>query len=632
MSIKKQLSMIMSVFALILLSMNILLSYFSTKNNLREVSETQMMLTATQIAIAVEQSRSIYDYFKEGTKEGLSEDYIDRTLKLTSPEVISQESIQANPDLLEISGISLLNQGDQGHLLFGTNNFKNEDMVQMVRDVLNSETSLIHETTIQGIRILESYVPIKPYRQEPYVIRIIYSYEPISMAISGQVFSEVLVSAGILLIVIASSYIISGGLIRPIQAILNKVNQLSSGDFKTRLEINRNDELGTLAIQINMMAESLWRYTTELKRKSEENRSMNEHLESIINGTADAIHVTDVEGTILRVNSAFEDLYGWKSEEIIGSKLDFVPLFKEEETFEWRKEQELEQGGSFILAETVRLHKDGSEVSVSISESPMYNEEGEVSAFITISRDMTEHNKMEELLRRSEKLTTVGQLAAGVAHEIRNPLTTLRGFLQMQQSMKVVNEMHTDIMLSELDRINLIVSEFLILAKPQAVHFEVRDVRFTLGDVISFLDSEAHLHNIEFQSHFSHSPILVHCEENQLKQVFINILKNAMEAMPNGGVIKLIVEEEDARLAIIRVIDQGEGISKERIKKLGEPFYTNKEKGTGLGLMVSQRIIEVHKGTLEYDSELGKGTMVTVTLPRITAVIEQQDELKPEGA
>ncbi|MNC21457.1 Sporulation kinase E [compost metagenome] len=332
----------------------------------------------------------------------------------------------------------------------------------------------------------------------------------------------------------------------------------------------------------------------------------------------------------MRVNSAFEDLYGWSAEEIIGSKLDFVPPFKAEEGFEWHSEQELEQGRSFVLAETIRLHKDGTEVNVSISESPIYNEEGQIAAFITISRDMTEHNKMEDLLRRSEKLTTVGRLAAGVAHEIRNPLTTLRGFLQMQQSMKMINEMHTDIMLSELDRINLIVSEFLILAKPQAVHFEVKDVRFTLGDVISFLDSEAHLHNIEFQVDFSQTPILIHCEENQLKQVFINVLKNAMEAMPTGGMIKLLVEEDD-RKAVIRVIDQGEGISKERLKKLGEPFYTNKEKGTGLGLMVSQRIIEAHKGLLEFDSELGKGTVVTVTLPKVTAVIKS-DDIMTEGA
>ncbi|MNZ67417.1 Sporulation kinase E [compost metagenome] len=630
MSIKKKLSLIMSVFALTLLTINILLSYFSTRDNLREESEANMMLTAKQIALAVEQSRSVYDYIKRESREGSNQVYIEHTLKMTSPERITQESIRSNNSLLEISGVNPLNKQSSQFLLFGTYEFKSEDLLLMAKRALDSETSFLHDTTINGERVLESFVPIEPYNQEPYVIRIISSYEPISTAISQQLFSQVLISVVLLFIVISASYILAGEVIRPIQDILKKVNQLSSGDFNTRLKIDRNDELGSLALQINTMAESLGRYTMELKQKNEENRSVNEHLESIINGTADAIHVTDAKGKILRVNSAFEDLYGWNVEEIVGSKLDFVPPFKAEEGFEWRSEQELEQGRSFVLAETVRLRKDGAQVNVSISESPIYNEEGQIAAFITISRDMTEHNKMEDLLRRSEKLTTVGRLAAGVAHEIRNPLTTLRGFLQMQQSMKMVNEMHTDIMLSELDRINLIVSEFLILAKPQAVHFEVKDVRFTLGDVISLLDSEAHLHNIEFQVYFSQAPILIHCEENQLKQVFINVLKNAMEAMPSGGMIKLLVEEED-RQAVIRVIDQGEGISKERLKKLGEPFYTNKEKGTGLGLMVSQRIIEVHKGLLEFESELGKGTIVTVTLPKVTAVIKSDDVLT-EGA
>ncbi|MNO33760.1 Sporulation kinase E [compost metagenome] len=630
MSIKKKLSLIMSVFALTLLSINIILSYFSTRDNLREESEANMMLTAKQIALAVEQSRSVYDYIKRGSSQGINQSYIEHTLKMTSPERITQESVRANSSLLEISGVNPMTQSSSQFLLFGSYEFKNDEMVQMAKKSLDNDTSFLHDTTIGGERVLESFIPIRPYNQEPYVIRIISSYDPIATAISEQLFSQVAISVVLLFIVISASYILAGEVIRPIQGILKKVNQLSSGDFNTRLEITRKDELGLLAVQINTMAESLGRYTMELKQKSEENRSMKEHLESIINGTADAIHVTDSKGRILRVNSAFEELYGWSTEEIIGSKLEFIPPFKAEERFEWRSEQELEHGGSFVLAETVRLRKDGSQVNVSISESPIYNEEGEVTAFITISRDMTEHNKMEDLLLRSEKLTTVGRLAAGVAHEIRNPLTTLRGFLQMQQSMKMVNEMHTDIMLSELDRINLIVSEFLILAKPQAVHFEVKDVRFTLGDVISLLDSEAHLHNIEFQVDFSQAPILVHCEENQLKQVFINVLKNAMEAMPSGGLIKILVEEDD-RKAVVRVIDQGEGISKERLKKLGEPFYTNKEKGTGLGLMVCQRIIEAHKGLLEFDSELGKGTVVTITLPKMTAVIKPED-IMTEGA
>lgn len=613
----------MTAFALTLLSISMVLSYFTMRDNLRKESEANMMLTAKQIALAVEQSRSVYVYIKNGMDPAINQDFMETTLKMTSPERITHESIKSNDTLLEITGINPNTFEKSQALLFGTYEYKNDlEVAKTASLALYNESPLIYDTKINGQRVLESFIPIRPQHQEPYVIRIVSSYEPISLEMAKLMKSQLAVSIVLLQIVIFSSYILAGEMIRPIQDILNKVSRLSAGDFEARMNINRKDELGRLALQIDTMADSMGHYMMELKQKIEENRLMKEHLESIINQTADAIHVTDLDGNILRVNSAFEALFGWTSEEIVGSTLDFIPPSLADE----REEGSYEIGSiPFALKETVRLRKDGTQVQVSISESPVYDEDGLIVAFISISRDMTEHNKMEELLRRSEKLTTVGQLAAGVAHEIRNPLTTLRGFLQMQQRTGAINPLHTDIMLSELDRINLIVSEFLILAKPQAVQFEVKDIRFTLGDVISLLDSEAHLHNIEFEPHFLGSPVLVHCEENQLKQVFINVLKNAMEAMPNGGKITLYLYEENGRNAVIRVTDEGEGISKERLEKLGEPFYTNKEKGTGLGLMVTQRIIEGHKGTMRIESELGKGTEVTIVLPKAVEVI------KPNG-
>lgn len=261
------------------------------------------------------------------------------------------------------------------------------------------------------------------------------------------------------------------------------------------------------------------------------------------------------------------------------------------------------------------MRKDGSLIEVSISTSLVRDEQGQVTSMISVSRDVTERNRIEELLRRSEKLNTVGQLAAGVAHEIRNPLTTLRGFLQLQQQTRSVNPDHIDLMLSELDRINLIVSEFLILAKPQAIHFQERDVRGILRDVISFLDSQAHLYGVEVKLDFSSEPALVHCEENQLKQVFINLLKNAFEAMPDGGTVTITLKRPEGDHVLITIQDEGHGIPEELMPHLGEPFITNKETGTGLGLMVSQRIIQGHQGTLEIESKSGVGTKISIVLP-----------------
>lgn len=278
--------------------------------------------------------------------------------------------------------------------------------------------------------------------------------------------------------------------------------------------------------------------------------------------------------------------------------------------------QKLHEGQTVPYIESYRLAKDGSRIEVSVSTAPIRDNEGEITGFISISRDITGRKRMEEVLRRSEKLTTVGQLAAGVAHEIRNPLTTLRGFIQLQQQTKKLNPRHIDLMLSELDRINLIVGEFLILAKPQAVNFQQKDIRFIMGDVISLLDSQAHMHGIEFNIEAEGTSI-VHCGENQLKQVFINILKNGMEAMPDGGTIHITISKTPDEQIRIQIIDQGIGIPEEIMHKLGEPFFTNKETGTGLGLMVCQRLIQAHKGTMEIESEKGKGTTVTILLPEV---------------
>ena len=170
-------------------------------------------------------------------------------------------------------------------------------------------------------------------------------------------------------------------------------------------------------------------------------------------------------------------------------------------------------------------------------------------------------------------------------------------------------------MLSELDRINDIVSEFMVIAKPQVVNFEMKDLRKTLHGVISLLDTQAILSKVQIHTEIIDDDIpLINCEENQLKQVFINILKNAIEAMTGGGDIIIQMKVDDNKI-IIRFIDEGCGISEERLPMLGEPFYTTKEKGTGLGLMVCHKIIEAHRGTLHIKSQIDAGTTVDLILP-----------------
>lgn len=468
------------------------------------------------------------------------------------------------------------------------------------------------EAKVLGKRVLKSFIPIQSPGLKAYVIGVVLDYSVISSVVHEQLINNLTTSLLLLTLFLLCSYILSGFVTRPIQAILAKVNDVAKGKFEPPLKVTSRDELGQLALRINAMTAHLMQRTNRLKQTLEENRAVKEHLESVINGTSDAIHTIDMDGRITSTNRAFEELYGWSAKEVLGNKPYLVPataLKQEEERLD-----ALKSGAVLPPIETVRLKRDGTIVEVSVSTSVIRDEDGYPHSFIHVSRDMTERNRMEELLRRSEKLTTVGQLAAGVAHEIRNPLTTLKGFLQLQQEKQILVPLHIELMLSELERINLIVSEFLILAKPQAVHFQEKDVRDILGDVVSLLDSQAHLFGIQFSATFSEYPSTVHCEVNQLKQVFINIVKNAIEAMPDGGVISMELRNTLDSVFIL-ISDQGEGIPKDMLPKLGEPFFTNKESGTGLGLMISQRIIQAHKGHLEIQSEVGQGTTVMIKLP-----------------
>ncbi|GAB6931067.1 hypothetical protein JCM10914A_50500 [Paenibacillus sp. JCM 10914] len=242
--------------------------------------------------------------------------------------------------------------------------------------------------------------------------------------------------------------------------------------------------------------------------------------------------------------------------------------------------------------------------------------EGE-KAVIGVFKDITEQRIEEDRIMQSERLTTAGQLAAGIAHEIRNPLTSINGFLKLLRSGERSSPLYFDIIESELKRIELIVNELLVLSKPQTAHISGPiDVFAMLEQIITLMKVQAALKDIEIIPHYPITPVTIRGEVNQLKQVFINLLKNALEAMTHGGIITIDIQQIGQDVQII-VKDQGVGMTPEQMKSLGEPFYTTKDSGTGLGLMITKNIIHNHGGTLDVFSIPEQGTTFTIHLPSL---------------
>ncbi|RBW68703.1 PAS domain S-box protein [Bacillus taeanensis] len=361
----------------------------------------------------------------------------------------------------------------------------------------------------------------------------------------------------------------------------------------------------------NMPAvQTVFRNITDRKLVEQALRESQEKYRIIAENTHDLIVILNPEGIVFYASPSHERVLKRQPRDYEGKSIfDFIHP-EDREELRSAFDQKLRNG-----IELRKLHTDGEWVVFEAKGMSVTNEEGFLESYVVVFRDITERKQAEELLKKSDKLSVVGRLAAGVAHEIRNPLTALKGFTQLIASGNGKQQEYVDIMMSELERIEFIVSELLVLSKPQAISFQKKSVKNLLNDVVKLLEAEALLKNIQFVTNCEEDIPFIECEGNQLKQVLINLLNNGIESMEKGGTIVIEGKKQNNEQAVVRIIDQGCGIPEERLKQLGEPFYTTKEKGTGLGLMICYKIIENHKGKLHFYSKKGEGTTAEILLP-----------------
>lgn len=232
-----------------------------------------------------------------------------------------------------------------------------------------------------------------------------------------------------------------------------------------------------------------------------------------------------------------------------------------------------------------------------------------------LNEGLIERRELRKEIQRAEKLNTLGELAASIAHEVRNPLTVVKGFLQlMHQEEKEKNHEYLSLVLSELGRAESIINDYLNFAKPQFEKLEVFQLKNILSEVVMLLEPLAVKQGVQLESSFDSSDFSLYTDRNQLKQALVNIIKNAIEATPEGGMVMIHTASNQYHASVL-IADTGKGMTPEQLSRIGTLFYTTKDKGTGLGTSVSLRIIETMNGRVAYDSKPGVGTKVTLTLP-----------------
>ena len=294
--------------------------------------------------------------------------------------------------------------------------------------------------------------------------------------------------------------------------------------------------------------------------------------------------------------------------------------------------QVLSAPGAIVEKEVAIPDAERGTISLGLSVSPLKEPDSRVArGAVVILRDLTEIRELEQKVRVNEKFAALGRLSAGVAHEIRNPLNSIRGFIQYFQKKLPLEEEdygYTELMLTEVDRLSRVISKLLAYSKPKEPRLGLRSVVEVADHCIKVLEREASESKVRIVKKSTGDDLpLVKVDTDQITQVFLNILLNALESTPSGSEIRVDFQCDNGYVRVM-VEDTGEGIPRENMDKLFDPFFTTKRKGTGLGLAIVKSIIEGHRGEIQVESEPGKGTRFIVSL----IAYNEAAELDPDEA
>lgn len=451
--------------------------------------------------------------------------------------------------------------------------------------------------------------------------------------INKEIDETILISIAIIVIVATISVFVSyyfiTFVVKPIKRVTQVALEVSKGDLEKSVDVKSSDEIGQLAASFNKM-------TRDLKAMTQELTNSKEYVEDIIKSMTDTLIVINPDTTIRTVNQATLDLLGYKKYELIGKTIKMI--VEEDELFKRQGIEDLIKKGFISGVEKTYLSKNGKKVLVLFSGAVMRDEQRNVQGIVCVAQDITERRRLEEerdmiqlKMMQSSKLASLGEVAAGVAHEINQPLSYISSVIQclqidLNEDRIDKNELDNRLTTSfkQVGRINSIIQHLRTFGRRDDIAKRPISMETVLNNTLLLMGEQIRLNNIKLVKNIKSGLPMVLGSMNQLEQVFINLFQNALDVVGKISMDReLLVDmllSRDKESVIIKVKDNGDGIKPEYMDKIFEPFFTTKEvgKGTGLGLSIIYGIIREHDGTITCESEVNKGTAFTITLPVVT--------------